>query len=224
MYAYVCGRDEPFSYLIPFYSSSCIVLLVIARTAQCFRFRYTVTFELSVYLASLRCVSTTRQEKHGVVRRWRNRAKLTSKESQEKNESMPFFSFSYLSTCLSFYKIRASIEIATFSFREDQKRPSERSWRGRAKGKAIRARWKEGREGWRQHRSRPPDCDKTRIEFYSQPRNSIRDEVVATNEIHSFAPRVSFPFRFPPRFIDARDSRETDHSFDHSFFFFLLLN
>lgn len=143
MYAYVCGRDEPFSYLIPFYSSSCIVLLVIARTAQCFRFRYTVTFELSVYLASLRCVSTTRQEKHGVVRGWRNRAKLTSKESQERNESMPFFSFSYLST---FHKIRASIDIATFSFREDQKRPSERSWRGRAKGKAIRGR-KGGRGG-----------------------------------------------------------------------------
>lgn len=146
MYAYVCGRDEPFSYLIPFYSSSCIVLLVIARTAQCFRFRYTVTFELSVYLASLRCVSTTRQEKHGVVRRWRNRAKLTSKESQEKNESMPFFSFPYLSTCLSFHKIRASIEIATFSFREDQKRPSERSWRGRAK-RFVRGGRKGGRGG-----------------------------------------------------------------------------
>ena len=102
MYAYVCGRDEPFSYLIPFYSSSCIVLLVIARTAQCFRFRYTVTFELSVYLASLRCVSTTRQEKHGVVRRWRNRAKLTSKESQEKNESMPFF-FLFLFIHLPFF-------------------------------------------------------------------------------------------------------------------------
>lgn len=115
MYAYVCGRDEPFSYLIPFYSSSCIVLLVIARTAQCFRFRYTVTFELSVYLASLRCVSTTRQEKHGVVRGWRNRAKLTSKESQERNESMAFF-FPFLIYPLAFLSTRfAPVSISPLS-------------------------------------------------------------------------------------------------------------
>lgn len=116
VYAYVmCGHDEPFSYLISFYSSSRIVLFVIARTAQCFRFRYTVTFQLSVYLATLCCVSTTRQEKHGVVGRSRNRAKLTSKESQEKNESMPFpFFLSFFSYLLAFlsHRIRASIDIS----------------------------------------------------------------------------------------------------------------
>ena len=232
VYAYVmCVHDEPFSYLISFYSSSRIVLFVIARTAQCFRFRYTVTFQLSVYLATLCCVSTTRQEKHGVVGRSRNRAKLTSKESQEKNESMPFpFFLSFFLSFLIYLPFfptgfaPVSIYLVTFSFREDQKRPSEQSWRGRdSKGKAIRAHSR--REGGGGGNIEADHRTVTRPES-----NSIRSLGIqfatrllcppGTNQIHSFARRVSFPFRFPPRFIDARDSRETD-SFDRSFFFLL---
>ena len=231
VYAYVmCVHDEPFSYLISFYSSSRIVLFVIARTAQCFRFRYTVTFQLSVYLATLCCVSTTRQEKHGVV----GRAKLTSKESQEKNESMPFpFFLSFFLSFLIYLPFfptgfaPVSIYLVTFSFREDQKRPSEQSWRGRdSKGKAIRAHSR--REGGGGGNIEADHRTVTRPES-----NSIRSLGIqfatrllcppGTNQIHSFARRVSFPFRFPPRFIDARDSRETD-SFDRSFFFLFSLS
>lgn len=93
-----CEYDEPFSYLISSYSSSRIVLLVIARTARCFRFRCTVTFELSVYLSSLLRVDDA------AGGTWRRSSKpkrneRTSKESQEKNESIAFspllFFFSY---------------------------------------------------------------------------------------------------------------------------------
>ena len=186
VYAYVmCGHDEPFSYLISFYSSSRIVLFVIARTAQCFRFRYTVTFQLSVYLATLCCVSTTRQEKHGVVGRSRNRAKLTSKESQEKNESMPFpFFLSFFSYLLAFlsHRIRASIDISRhFLFQGGPEKTVGTKLAGtRFERQSDSCAQSKGGRGWRRHRSRPPDCDKTRIEFYSQPRNSIRDEVVVS--------------------------------------------
>lgn len=137
-----CEYDEPFSYLISSYSSSRIVLLVIARTARCFRFRCTVTFELSVYLSSLLRVDDA------AGGTWRRSSKpkrneRTSKESQEKNESIAFspllFFFSLIFSYSSFFPTIFRGQDITFSFGEEQKRPRI------TKGKAIRARSKDSK-------------------------------------------------------------------------------
>ena len=148
-------------------------------------YRHIPTFRLFSY--ALLCVDDAAGETR---RRWSFAKPSETNVEREPGEKW-IDAFSFLSFFLSFFsyllaflshRIRASIDISRhFLFQGGPEKTVGTKLAGtRFERQSDSCAQSKGGRGWRQHRSRPPDCDKTRIEFYSQPRNSIRDEVVVS--------------------------------------------